>query len=232
MTSFSMYNRPHVIGKVHGSNDLLSSTPLTHLDDSEKLPNPAYVPLMKVSAQQQDLISSLNMDNRPSPTGKVKKMPHVTRIPYCRSESNLKYIHHPEENNTLSNILEQTLLTADQKFPYKCPYCGRCFAKRVYLSTHKNLHKSIKQIRSDLFHHNEEKNAPSNILEQTSVSADQTVPYKCPYCGRGYANNSLLSTHMHNHTAKYNFRCSQCPNSYRYKQQLLNHQISHCDRRL
>ena len=102
MTPFPM---SPVIGKVHGPNDLLSSTPLTHLDDSQKQPNPAYVPIMKVSTQQQDLISNLNMYKRPSPTGKVRKKPHVTSTPYCRSESTLKYVHHPEENNTLSNIL-------------------------------------------------------------------------------------------------------------------------------
>lgn len=114
--------------------------------------------------------------------------------------------------------------------PFKCLVCGKGFAKKKYLTRHRQIHKE-RSYQCDLC-------SKSFKTEQSLLSHhkahDADRKYRCSVCDKSYKTPYDLSRHEQRHPELQNFtrvtgnhRCDMCYKSFGLLSQLRKHQETH-----
>ncbi|XP_058030234.1 zinc finger protein 845-like [Ahaetulla prasina] len=162
-------------------------------------------------------------------------------------------IHTGQQRCTESPVAHaaETCQTAGEK-SYKCMECGKAFAQRRYLASHKMIHtgekpfkcmecgKTFAQRGNLLSHkmiHTGEKPFKcmecgktfiySNGLRYHKMIHTGEKPYKCTECGKTFAQRSYLASHKMIHTGEKPFKCMECGKTFARRDNLISHKMIH-----
>ncbi|XP_076033526.1 uncharacterized protein LOC143020721 [Oratosquilla oratoria] len=108
--------------------------------------------------------------------------------------------------------------------PYRCDCCGKCFAKKQYLTKHKYRHREVKPHACDV--------CGKRFAQKFEVSVHKIKhtgarPYECDVCHKPFRSKVNLMNHKMKHTGEYPFLCSVCHKGFLTQLQLERHVSLH-----
>ncbi|XP_061433370.1 uncharacterized protein LOC133359013 [Lethenteron reissneri] len=117
--------------------------------------------------------------------------------------------------------------------PHRCEVCGRCFAQRRALQSHRLAHTAgAKQPdrRGACGRALPQGRGPN--LDECAAAADAAAaaaarPHRCPVCGRAFALAGELKSHARTHTGEKPYPCSVCGRAFSWLSSLKIHRSSH-----
>ena len=130
---------------------------------------------------------------------------------------------------TLSNknaLKEHVSLAHAGDKPFKCRYCGKCFAYKCGVQVHERLHTGEKPYTCT--------QCPAAFIQLSQLSSHLRThtgekPYKCRYCGMQFRTCTVRKNHERIHTGEKPYHCSFCPAVFARRTNLKQHLISHTD---
>lgn len=155
-----------------------------------------------------------------------------------------------KDSSTLKNHM-RTHLSAEEKFAFECPICGRKVVNKYSLKYHiQTIHEGRKQhfchlcgrgfgnksnLRSHLISHTTEnvscticggkfKNRIS-LQSHKKLHKDEARVFPCPSCDKTFYNRTHLARHMTAHSEEKAFKCSypDCNSEYKWEKDLRSH---------
>ncbi|XP_061433371.1 zinc finger protein 497-like [Lethenteron reissneri] len=105
--------------------------------------------------------------------------------------------------------------------PHRCEVCGRCFAQRRALQSHRLAHTAgAKQP--------DRRGACGRCAAAADAAAAAAArPHRCPVCGRAFALAGELKSHARTHTGEKPYPCSVCGRAFSWLSSLKIHRSSH-----
>ncbi|KAJ9575707.1 hypothetical protein L9F63_007466 [Diploptera punctata] len=135
--------------------------------------------------------------------------------------------HYVSERSLLTHI--SMLHSGDNPGPkFQCPECGKRFAYKVSLYTHRKIHKEGKihvcPICKKTFVHS------SGLSTHLRLHQDDK-PYSCEYCGKKFFRRGDKDDHTRKHTGERPFSCRHCFKTFRTRGMWSQHEGIHRDER-
>ena len=106
---------------------------------------------------------------------------------YCAEKQNICY-HCKEGFSHPTELYKHTLL-------YKCSVCPQCFCQLSFLQDHMTSHSADNETSAAS---DKRPSAPCESEQDMGIQ-NETKPYKCSLCGKGFLTLSSLETHMNVH---------------------------------
>ncbi|KAK4305777.1 hypothetical protein Pmani_022346 [Petrolisthes manimaculis] len=108
--------------------------------------------------------------------------------------------------------------------PFRCDDCGKCFAKKQYLTKHKYRHRKVKPHECDV--------CGKRFAQKFEVGVHKIKhtgerPHKCDICCKPFRSKVNLENHKMRHTGEYPFLCSVCSKGFSTQLQLERHVTLH-----
>ncbi|XP_062320212.1 zinc finger protein 570-like [Osmerus eperlanus] len=151
-----------------------------------------------------------------------------------------------------SVVQSQKVKRADEKKPYICTVCGKCFSHTAYKRKHMRVHTGEKpygckecgkrfieagNMNTHMRIHTGEKPFPcivcgkwfryrSGVNKHMKIHTGQKG-YACKVCGRAFTESGNLTTHMRTHTQENPYPCSICGRNFRHKSSVKIHMNTH-----
>jgi len=99
----------------------------------------------------------------------------------------------------IENIMQREEFVETKKKTFNCNICKKRFKLKLDLNNHRLLHDKLN---------------------------DNSRPYVCDICGKGYAKRCVMYTHKKRHSNKKPFECPICKKSFQIKGDMTSHQSS------
>uniref|UniRef100_A0A1B6EGH4 C2H2-type domain-containing protein n=1 Tax=Clastoptera arizonana TaxID=38151 RepID=A0A1B6EGH4_9HEMI len=133
-----------------------------------------------------------------------------------------------------------TLHKGESEKKFSCDECGKGFANKYVLNTHKYFHKNIRPFKCDycpksfktkgqarthqIRHRTREKN---EFVKRENESTTQLNKVRCDFCGELFVNKYVLETHKKYHSGVRPYNCRYCSKSFKTKSHVKVHEIRH-----
>ncbi|XP_005290810.2 zinc finger protein 253-like [Trachemys scripta elegans] len=127
--------------------------------------------------------------------------------------------------------------------PHKCPECDKGFIRTADVWRHlRNVHKIERSkilgngmVRNPWSSVHQNQNGGGDTYQQCSddqkPGGEQSKPYICPTCGKGFHKPNLLSKHKVIHRQDKPYQCQECGKSFIQLLRLKRHQQTHSGER-
>uniref|UniRef100_A0A8C3T7D9 C2H2-type domain-containing protein n=1 Tax=Chelydra serpentina TaxID=8475 RepID=A0A8C3T7D9_CHESE len=127
--------------------------------------------------------------------------------------------------------------------PHKCPECDKGFIRTADVWRHlRNVHKIERSkilgngmVRNPWSSMHQNQNGGGDTYQQCSddqkPGGEQSKPYICPTCGKGFRKSNLLSKHKVIHRQDKPYQCQECGKSFIQLLRLKRHQQTHSGER-
>ncbi|XP_050819269.1 zinc finger protein 253-like isoform X3 [Gopherus flavomarginatus] len=128
--------------------------------------------------------------------------------------------------------------------PHKCLECDKGFIRTADVWRHlRNVHKierskgvlgnGMVRSRGSTLHQNKHGGGDSDqqCLENKKPAGEESTPYICPMCGKGFRKPNLLSRHKVIHRQDKPHKCQECGKSFVERLKLKRHQQIHSGER-
>lgn len=140
----------------------------------------------------------------------------------------------------LSILRKHKLEHAGEKV-FKCDKCDQAFDFRQHLYQHMKSHTEDQSLRRQAMPEQKEANVrqksvrkiaveengnPSNAPLVSKVEKTKEGNVKCNVCGQTRSCRSALLVHMRKHTGERPYKCIKCGDTFRYSQNLTEHDIT------
>ena len=170
-------------------------------------------------------------DNVDPKQNQIKPGPKL-KCPICTlffwSDNSLNYhiaeVHEKEHFNTSLKNKETTknieIPENHEIFP-SCSICNEQFSNIKTLRNHLPNCSKKQAILDD------EPEIITGDLSDDISFAEKVFDFKCSKCPMAFRSQTLLSTHMHKHSAEIIFKCSKCPTTFKTQTLLRSHVFQH-----
>ncbi|XP_054280548.1 PR domain zinc finger protein 15-like [Macrosteles quadrilineatus] len=111
--------------------------------------------------------------------------------------------------------------------PFECPDCGQKFVKKGHYESHLNTHYGVRPFKCP------ESKCKASFTQKDKLirhqkSHKREVKVMCPLCDKQYTTQDILNHHLLKvHSTNKQFRCDQCPRTYKYAKSLRIHRFKH-----
>ena len=128
----------------------------------------------------------------------------------------------PDRNELRKHVAE----SHGQAKPFRCRYCGKCFAHKCNVESHERLHTGDKPFTCPMC-----PAAFTQLSQQLTHVRTHTgeKPFKCRYCEATFRTSSVRKNHERTHTGEKPYHCTFCSATFARRTNLKQHLISHTD---
>ncbi|XP_069686218.1 uncharacterized protein [Periplaneta americana] len=111
---------------------------------------------------------------------------------------------------------------------FQCDECGKCFARKLSLDSHKKTHNGTKPFVCPICN--------KTFVHSSGLSSHLRLhrgdkPHSCEYCGKTFLQRGDKDDHVRKHTGERPFSCQHCPKSFRTRAMWFEHTRIHRDER-
>lgn len=117
--------------------------------------------------------------------------------------------------------------THRDKPQYECEVCGRCFAVKRELATHRRLHDGQPTHRCDQC---QKEFGTKQLLRKHELWHTGERAHVCPHCQKAFFQKGHLTQHLMIHSGGRNHACHLCPKTFIFKFDLNRHMKIHAER--
>lgn len=108
--------------------------------------------------------------------------------------------------------------------PYPCSFCGKSFTDHSTRARHTRTHTGVKPYPCDLC---DKSFTQLNHLAHHLRTHTGEKPFSCPTCGKDFSQQSNLTVHMRTHTGEKPYYCELCEKSFIQPSGLVRHRRTH-----
>lgn len=144
----------------------------------------------------------------------IKSQSRSYQCKLCQSLSFVSYsklLEHRRKMHSEIDFAEEDLRISK---PFRCEECGKSFAYRVTLTTHKRLHTGELPFQCE-FCEKKFSQKRSLVLHRRTHTGEK--PYGCDICGKRFVQSAHLYAHKRLHTGEKPYNCSICDAKFRLK---------------
>lgn len=126
----------------------------------------------------------------------------------------------------VKKCLDEHMKTHYGHRPYECDQCDKCFKQSGQLSSHITQVHTINMLTCD--HCQKQFNGKKALIShmQSHIDVDQRR-HRCQFCQKTFATNGIKRDHERIHTGEKPFKCDQCSQSFRTREYLASHVLTH-----
>lgn len=135
-----------------------------------------------------------------------------------KDDHNLAYSEHSEACQS------EPILHSVREKTHECTACGKYFAKKSHLQSHRRVHSGIRPFAC--LDCGKRFTSNSTLVDHQRIHTGEK-PFVCSECGRSFTKNSNLIDHQRTHTGERPFACTACGKCFARSSNLVEHHKTH-----
>ncbi|KAM5172033.1 uncharacterized protein ACMZJ9_004878, partial [Mantella aurantiaca] len=136
----------------------------------------------------------------------------------------IKGNHQPAHSEEPEACQSEPILRPAREKPHECNLCGKYFAKKSHLQSHRRVHSGVRPFAC--LDCGKRFTSNSTLVDHQRIHTGEK-PFVCSECGRSFTKNSNLIDHQRTHTGEKPFACTACGKCFARSSNLVEHHKTH-----